>query len=101
MSDHADHTAAAAAGWQRTQLDRGAAKNPRYLTRYTKPVSGGAGTGGSSGGIQSADFESNASQAAADTGALAALNVQRRLRYGAGSVAGTNARGATLTHDVN
>lgn len=98
MSDHADHAAASGAGWQRIQIDRGAAKNPRFLSRYEKSVIGGAGD---SGVLLKADGESNASQAAADLQALAALNGQRKLRYGAAAAAGTSGKGGAYTFDVS
>jgi hypothetical protein len=100
MTDFADHAAATTAGWTRTQLDRGAAKNPRYQTTYEKHIVGEPG--GSSGQAVRAAFESNTSQAAADTGALNALNGQRKVRWGAGATGNKGSRaGATMTHDTH
>jgi hypothetical protein len=98
MSDLADHAAATAAGYQRVQVDRGASfTGNRYLSRYEKMHTGAAGD---SGYLLKADGESNVSQAAADTQALAALNGQRKLRYGAGAAAGSSGKGQPHTFDV-
>jgi hypothetical protein len=100
MSDLADHTAATAAGWTRTQLDRGASFNPRYTTWYQKHIIGEPG--GSSGQEMRVVGQSNTSQAAADTVALNALNGQRKLRWGAGATGNKGSRAlATMTHDVH
>lgn len=97
-ADHADHTAAAAAGYQRIQLDKGASANPRYMTRYEKPLVGAVGDSGS---LLRAEGWSNVSQAAADTQALAALNGQRGLRYGKSTAVGTSGRGGAQTVDLS
>lgn len=96
MTDLADNAAAVTAGYARVQTDFGAAVTPRYSTRYEKPMQN-ADAGGY---LEKAQGESNSAQATADTNALAALNGQRRLRYGAGSVAGTTGRGGALTFDA-
>lgn len=96
MTDHANHAAAVAAGWTRLQYDRGATANPRYVTRYEKPI---AGAPGDAGGIDRAEAGSSVDQTTADTAALAALNGQRRLRYGADAAAGKTGRGNQLTFD--
>jgi hypothetical protein len=75
----ADNTAATTEGWARVQVDRGATASPRYLTRYEKPYDGDA----QSGGIHLCIGDDNASQVAADTEALNALNAYRRYLYGA------------------
>lgn len=93
MSDLADNTAAVAAGWTREQVDRGAAFNPRYFTKYSKPTIGQPTY--RSGGLLTAVGESNVDQATADANALAALNDQRKHVYGgAGSTAGTSTSGS-------
>src|SRR6266852_6870631 len=79
VTDLADNAAAVAAGYTRTQTDRGVGKSPRYLSGYSKPIVEEAGA---SGGLLRSDGNSDFSQAAADTQALNALNVQRRHRYG-------------------
>jgi len=78
MTDLGDHAAATASGYKRIQTDRGVGKSPRYISRYEKQT---VGQPGASGGLFSAEFGSDTSQAAADTGALNALNAQRRHRY--------------------
>ncbi len=99
MTDLADNAAALAAGYVRSQTDRGATAIPRYQSQYTKHLVGEAG--GSSGGETRATGHSVVSQAAADTQALAALNGQRTLRHGAGATSGTGSHGGARTHDVN
>jgi hypothetical protein len=95
MTDHANHAAAAAAGYARVQTDRGAGKSPRYVSRYEKPQSAGT-----SGFLDKAEGTSDVSQAAADTIALNALNGQRITRYGIGATAGKDGRGNALTFDT-
>jgi hypothetical protein len=98
MTDHANHTAVTNAGYARIQLDRGAGKSPRYISRYEKPM---VGEPGASGYLAKAEGHSDVSQAAADTVALNALNGQRLTRYGAGATAGVGGKGGALTFDVN
>lgn len=98
MSDLAAHANATSAGYVRVQVDRGAGRSPRYISRYEKPTIGEPGSGG---GITTAEFGSDVDQATADTGALAALNGQRKLRYGAGATAGKGGRGGDLTFDLH
>jgi hypothetical protein len=98
MTDLADNAAALAAGWTRVQTDRGVGRSPRFTSEYEKPTIGAVATASgtnTSGGFGGAD----ASQAAADTIALAALNGFRRLRYGADATAGKDGRGGQHTHD--
>lgn len=96
MTDLANNAAAVSAGYQRIQTDFGASISPRYTSRYEKPmVNADAG-----GYLEQAQGESDAAQATADTNALAALNGQRRFRYGADSVAGHTGRGGSLTFDA-
>lgn len=95
-TDLADWTAAAAAGYVRVQLDKGAAANPRYYTTIEKHLIGAVGDGQHR--IR-AEGESNVSQAAADSQALAALNGQRKSRYGASTAVGTSGRGGAHTVD--
>ena len=97
MSDLADHAASTAAGYTRIQQDRGAGKSPRFISRYEKPY---VGEPGASGYLSKAEGHSDASQAAADTNALTALNGQRKLRYGA-TTAGNGPRGGALTFDLH
>ena len=97
MTDFANNAAAVAAGWKRVQTDRGATANPRYLTHYELIV---VGTAGESGCILKADGEANDAQATADTNALAAVNGQRKVRYGAGSSAGKSGYTTSHTFDV-
>jgi len=77
-ADLADNAAAATEGWTRVQIDHGALVNPRYRTRYEKAYDGDL----QSGGLHVCVGDDNASQAAADTEALAALNAYRRYIYG-------------------
>jgi outer membrane usher protein FimD/PapC len=98
MTDLADHAAATAAGYQRIQYDRGAGKSPRYVSRYEKPTIGATGA---AGGLTTAEGHSASSQAAADTAALASLNGARGHRYGKGASANQDAKGGTLSFDVN
>lgn len=112
VTDLADATAATTAGYKLTQADRGAAPTTpnfsasqpaRYSSVYSKPV---VGSSLDSGFQVEARGESNASQAAADAAALAALNAQRRHRYGgaAGRASGASdsptADGGSYTIDV-
>jgi hypothetical protein len=97
-ADLADNAAALTAGYVRVQVDRGVSANPRYVSRYEKPVQ----CDGSSSGLLQVQGDDNTSQANADTEALAALNARRRY------VSGTDATnvnkgaksGATLAVDV-
>ena len=105
MADLADHAAATAAGYARIQIDRGAGKSPRFITRYEKPMTGEPG---SSGGLWVHEAHSDASQAAADTAALTALNAVRRHRYGGSpgrasgdAVNSPGSRGGSLTIDLH
>jgi len=98
MTDLANHAAATGAGYTRVQYDRGAGKSPRYVSRYEKPM---IGVSGAAGGLTTAEGHSDASQAAADTAALASLNGQRGHRYGTGATANQDGKGHTLTADVN
>jgi hypothetical protein len=98
MSDLASVAAATAAGYVRTQLDRGAVAVggkivlDRYETTFTKMVVGGTNQ---SGFELRATGSSPTSAAAADTVALNALNNLRGHRYGFGS--GTNKDSAVST----
>jgi hypothetical protein len=93
MADLADHTAATTAGYARVQQDRGAGKSPRYVSRYEKSL---VGEPGASGHLLKAEGNSDVSQAAADTQALAALNGQRAFRY-----RGVGGLGGSLTTDLH
>jgi hypothetical protein len=99
MADLADNSAAVAAGYMRTQTDRGAGRSPRYQTDYEIPL---VGEPNATGQNWRAVGYSDTSQAAADTAALAALNGQRNLRYGTGTSGNENVSaktGAKLTRD--
>lgn len=98
MSDLADHTAATSAGYKRVQVDRGAGRSPRYITRYEKPL---VGEPGATGQLAKVEADSNISQADADTKAVTALNGFRTGRYGAGAAAGKGGGGGTLTFDLH
>lgn len=99
MTDFAAHANATAAGYTRRQTDRGATAVPRFVSEYNKPLTGEVG--GGSGFEERAVGVSQASQAAADTNALNALNGQRRLRHGADATSGTGSHGGARAHDVN
>jgi hypothetical protein len=103
--DLADNTAATTAGYKRVQLDRGAGKSPRYISRYEKPI---AGEPGSSGQLWVHEAGSDVSQADVDAIVLNALNAARRHRYGGSpgraSEASTNSpgsRGGAMTTDLH
>jgi hypothetical protein len=76
ITDFANNAAAVAAGYARVQYAYGSG----WVSRYEKPITGEPGN--SSGQLLVAEGHSIVSQAAADTTALAALNAQRRHRYG-------------------
>ena len=82
VTDHANNAAAVAAGWGRVQLDRGAGKSPRFITRYERPL---IGSTGQSGFLSVHEAGSDVDQATADTQALVSLNIFRRHRYGGSS----------------
>jgi len=84
VTDFANPAAAVAGGYRKTQIDRGAgvggiAPAPRFQTIFDKPVTGATGD---SGQRFEAFGDSTVDAATADTNALAALNAQRRHRYG-------------------
>jgi hypothetical protein len=90
----ADIAASASAGYKEIVLDRGSGANPstRYEVTLERQLVGGRGSG-----VMFRAFAQDASQAAAETAALAMLNGDRRLRY-AGAA---DAAGGTLVIDVN
>jgi hypothetical protein len=91
MTDFASIAEATAAGYIRTQCDKGAgASELRYTTVLEKRLVGDAGQG-----VARAYGECDSSANAADPIALAALNVQRAWRY-----AGTGSHGGSMTEDV-
>lgn len=98
-SAHANIAAVQAAGFLVTQTDRGATfGNDRFLTVIQKWMTGG----GTSGHLLKAHGVSSVSQAAADTNAVAALNKQRDLRYGAAAAGGgVDHTSTSLTTDVS
>ncbi len=77
-SDHASIAAAQTAGFIVQQKDNGAGKTPRFITVIEKHITGDT----DSGHVVRGDGESQVSQAAADTQALAAINGWRKHRYG-------------------
>lgn len=100
-TNYADNAAAVAAGWVRTQLDRGASfSGGRFMSRYSKQMAGQPGAGG---GQQVQEAVSDVSQADADTKALAALNGWRNTRYGFAAAGGSLSpnSGGALTVDVH
>lgn len=112
VTNHANDAAVTGAGYRKVQIDRGATpgvqdKNPapRFMTHYSKPVTGAAGGSGDGGGLLEAFGESNVSAAAADTQAVAALNAERQHRYGgspgraSGGAESPTSRGGTHTAD--
>lgn len=83
VTDFANNAAAVAAGWVRTQYDKGAtATYDRFMTIYTKHVTNGGVPGGGDMGEMRAVGTDQSAQATADTNALNALNAQRRHYYG-------------------
>ena len=102
VTDYASVAAAITGGYKQVQIDRGAAYSERYVTHLEKWATG-AGQGGSR---QVATGTSTVSAAAADTAALAALNAQRRHRYGgspgraSGDGDSIDARGAAHSIDA-
>lgn len=97
------HEDALAAGFKRSQLDRGVAGGvrgePRYTTVYDKHLTGAQGY---AGGPFRARGSSDTSQAAADSQALAALDYQRGYRYGLDETARSlGPAGTALTVDVS
>jgi hypothetical protein len=99
VNDQASIAAAQTAGWKLLQrtTNRG-----EFVTELVKTVTGA----GQSGHEQRAVGSSLASQAAADTNALAALNAQRKHRYGgspgraSGDGDSPDSRGATHSIDA-
>jgi hypothetical protein len=104
VTDFADNAAAVAAGYARVQIDYGASKSPRYVTRYEKPI---VGEPGSAGGVFRADGTGSDVQATADANALASLNAGRRHRWGgspgraSGGANSPGSKGGTTVEDVH
>ena len=101
ISNLADASAALSAGYVKTQVDRGAAFSPRYLTRFEKML----GSGTEAPYIRIVEGESNSSANAADTAAVAVLNAVRKHHYGGapgradGELTSAHSRGGTPTVD--
>lgn len=101
VTDFANEAAALSAGYKVVKSALGAG----WITRFDKPVSGESGA--ASGGLHVADAHSAISQADADTKALAALNAQRRTRFGgspgraSGGANSTGSHGGAMATDVN
>lgn len=108
VTDFANAAAAVAAGYVKTQIDRGAsfpaAQGLRFVTRFDKPSVGAVGDGGAR---FEATGESSVNAAGADTQAVAALNAQRRHYYGgspgraSGDGQSPSGRGGAHTVDVS
>ncbi len=98
-TDHASAAAAVIAGYKQTTLDRGAAYLPageRFTVQLSKPIAGYIG--GSGGEIRAHGVGS--ALATAETQAAAALNVQRKHRYGFGAAnSGSGSYGGAMTDD--
>lgn len=95
----ANDAAALAAGYLRTQLDRGATyTGGRFMSRYAKNMAGQPGQGG---GQVVLEAVSDVNQADADTKALANLNAWRNNRYGFAAAGGSLSpvSGGALTVD--
>ena len=105
VTDFANAAAVVAAGYVKTQVDRGASTKEanRFLTRFEKPVTGAPGDGGH---LIQAEGESNASAGAADTQAVNSLNAVRRHYYAgspgraSGSSESPSGRGGSHTADT-
>jgi len=96
--DFANEAAALSAGFVKVQIDKGATKSPRYTTILQKNL---VGEPGRSGVLWRAYGEHDV-QATADANALAAVNVQRGLRYAKGSAnTGKGSYGGSLTDDLH
>lgn len=97
----ANIAAATAAGYKETVLDRGASFSPaslRFEVTLDKALVGEP----TATGNQIRAFGQGANQAAAEAVALAALNFQRKARYGQDdSVTFKGPRGQTMTKDLN
>lgn len=100
-SDLASIAAAQTAGYTSTVLDRGASYSPasgRYEVTLEKHLVGYPGQASK----RFRAFGQGASQAAAESQALASLNAQRGQRYGKGSAnSGKSVHGDTLTDDLH
>jgi hypothetical protein len=98
---HADLAATATAGFKNTTTDRGAAFSPaseRWHVHLTKPLVGYPGATATE--IRADGY--GASQGAAETAAVAALNKQRQIRYGHGSAnTGVGPAGGSMTDDLS
>lgn len=110
VSDHANAAAAVTAGWAKTQIDKGAsapntASDPRFVTRFEKPLTGASGGSGDGGRLAVIEGRSTSSAAAADTDATTNLNAWRRHYYAgspgraSGSAESTSSRGGSHTAD--
>jgi hypothetical protein len=104
VNDFASVAAAQSAGYAFEQLDAGAGKSPRYVSRFSKPI---VGEPGSAGGLFKAEGAGSDVQATADANALASLNAQRRHRYGgspgraSGGANSPGSKGGSMTEDTH
>jgi hypothetical protein len=107
VTDFANLAAAQSAGYATIQQDRGAnATYDRFVTVLEKWATGPGGSG-TAGHMRRATGVSSASQGAADTAAVSALNAQRRHEYGgapgraSGDGDSPHSRGGSHTIDVS
>jgi hypothetical protein len=86
------------------QVDKGAGRSPRFISRYEKPLIGATGQ---SGFLSVHEATDDASQANADTLALTMLNLFRRHRWGgapgraSGDANSTDIFGNAMSVDLN
>ena len=98
MTDLANLAAATAAGYKLIEHDSGVVGDgKRFKSTLEKYVTGGATQAGT---LIRADGFDVTSQANARTNAVAALNQQRKHRWGAGATGNKDLAGNTLTIDV-
>lgn len=107
VTDHANAAAVVAAGYTKTQIDRGAtavnnSQNPRFITRFEKPRAKAS----DAGDLIQVEGSSTVDANTADTNAVAALNAYRRHHVGgsagraSGSAESLNSRGGTEVVDI-
>jgi hypothetical protein len=98
MADLASIAAATTAGYKEIVLDRGASYGAdRFFVTLEKHLTGDVGQSGA----PFRAYGQGATQAAAETQALAGLNAQRFHRYGGYTSSGRGSNGGTITLDVN
>jgi len=97
MSDLANIAAATAAGYKLTETDAGAGRSPRYRCYLAKMITGGSHQAGFE---FRAEGHSDALAASARTNCLAALNDQRKQRWGAGATPNKDTLGVNSSFDT-